>query len=153
MEARRLTSRCFLHAQTLKARMDFKALGSYLVSFGLSIGAFFTWQSGTPLNEGGPSENCAGAGPLAPVFLVPRGTAGRTPSTWDLSMRFAYPLGPYGRVRSRLVLDVLHIGNPRELLVTDQLRLLEGSAENPSFGAALVHQPPMTVRLGLEVGF
>jgi hypothetical protein len=135
----------------------FKAIGSYRFNFGLSAGTFFTWQSGTPLNEFGPGPPACFGGVTTPIFLVPRGTAGRLPSIWDLSFRFAYPLGPWGRagLRSRLVLDILHIGSEREVVVVDQLRLLdvEGGVENPTFGARLVSQPPMTVRLGLEISF
>jgi hypothetical protein len=109
-------------------------------------------MSGTPLNEFGPNQDCIG-GVLAPVFLVPRGSAGRTPPIWELNMRFAYPLGPWAGVTSRLVLDIMHIGSQREVVVVDQLRLLEGGVQNPTFGAGLVYQPPMTVRLGVEVGF
>ncbi len=129
-----------------------KVVGSYRFNFGLSVGTFFTWQSGTPLTEYGPSD-CLGT--LRRAFLVQRGSVGRTPSIWDLNMRFAYPLGPWDGlgVTSRLVLDVLHIGNPRQVTVVDQLRLLNDLTTNPTFGEPLVHQPPMSVRLGVEFAF
>lgn len=134
-----------------------KLVGSYQTSFGLMAGMFFTWQSGTPLNEFG----AAGLfGVNSPAFIVPRGTAGRTPSIWDLNLRFGYEtpwLGP----RGRLVLDLLHVGNPRTAVRLDEMRFpivdldtgMPTAQENPRYLEPVAFQPPMVARLGLEVSF
>jgi hypothetical protein len=134
----------------------FKAVGSYRVTDRFTAGTFFTWQSGTPLNEYGASI----VDQFFPVFLVKRGSAGRTPAIWDLNFRLAYDLNrPPALSRGRIVLDLLHIGNPRTAVVTDQFRFqgrdrVDGSHifPNPSFGGAIAHQAPMTLRLGIEMG-
>jgi hypothetical protein len=145
----------------------FKLSGSYRFDFGLDLGTFFVWQSGTPLNEFGAT------GLFRPIFLVERGSAGRTPSIWDLNLRFAYNLR--GLVRtgpsSRIVLDVLHLGSQRSPVWVDQQKFLAvdpaqanflssyeelvaaQSIPNPDFGAPLRNQLPMMVRLGIVVGF
>lgn len=134
-----------------------KLSGSYAFDFGLTAGTFFALQSGTPLSE-------FGASPIffRWVFLVPRGTAGRTPTIWDLNLRLTYDVGHRARDGGRsvrLILDLLHVGNPQEVVNVDQARYLgvdgDGNQTDPSptFGQPLVHQPPMTLRLGAEVSF
>jgi hypothetical protein len=133
----------------------FKAFGSYRVTDRLSAGTFFTLQSGTPLTEYGAWFPIS----LFPVFLTPRGSAGRTPAIWDLSLRLAYDLNSSQFLsRGRIVLDLLHVGNPRRVVLTDQFRYQLAAPDgtqmnpNPSFEEAIDHQPPMTLRLGIEVG-
>jgi len=144
-----------------------KAYGSFRTAAGVTVGVFFTWQSGTPLSV-------FGRGPLGPIFLVQRGSAGRTPSIWDWSFRFTYDVGRLGLgvPRGRVLLDVLHLASRRAVVQVDQVAFLElddptldpfrasyeelvvhQGTPNPDFGRAIAHQPPMTVRLGLEVRF
>ena len=131
-----------------------KLLGSYRTGFGLMVGGYGSWQSGTPLSELGFD----GANNL---FLRPRGTAGRTPSLWDLNLRLDYRL-PGIALRgagSRVILDLEHIGSPRKPVHVDQFRyfsidsLGQPSDPNPRYGQPLQYQPPMSMRLGMVVGF
>jgi hypothetical protein len=131
-----------------------KLFGSYRFA-GLTTGVFFNISSGTPLNEFGSSGFVA-----RPVFLAQRGSAGRTPTLWDLNLRFAYDLGSRrSPMRGRIILDLLHLGNPREVVWADQFKFLGVDQQgnqilpNPSFGQALGYQPPMMARLGFEAGF
>ena len=123
---------------------------------GFMAGAAFSWMSGGPLNEFGAVST---GDPDLQVFLVPRGEAGRCPSVWDLNLRLAYELGRGSRVQPRVIFDVLHVGNPREAVAFDQRRYYavdeEGNqtAENPTYGLPIRYQPPMSLRLGLEVDF
>lgn len=147
----------------------FKLTGAYDFGVGLDVGVFFTWQSGTPLSELGSTGFL-----YRPLFLSERGSAGRTPALWDLNLRFAYDLPAIGGVGGQLVADVLHIGNPRQVVNVDQTRyrgidpalgplaaftepyeVLAANqvAPNSRFGAPLRHQPPMAVRLGLRLTF
>jgi hypothetical protein len=127
----------------------FKCSGSYRFAFGLTAGASFLWQSGTPLSEG------AWGG----IFLTPRGTSGRTPAIWDLSLRFLYDLSLVGGWGSRLILDIFHVGSPQKPVDIDQSHYLtvddnlNPQMPNPTYGMAYRYQPAMSVRLGLEVKF
>jgi len=137
----------------------FKTYGAYGFGSGLTAGWFFTWMSGTPLNEYGATW----APGNAYTFLVPRGTAGRTPSIWDANLRLAYDLSGIGRgfvgARPRVYLDIFHLFSQKEAASVDQIRYTgldaEGNqvGENPNFGTATEFQPPMTVRFGIETSF
>jgi hypothetical protein len=128
----------------------FKLSGSYELGSGLVAGTSFTWQSGTPLN--------VMEGSLVPGFVKfaqKRGTAGRTPSVWDLNLRFVYELTQLVKttLQPRLILDVLHLGSQREPLRFDQVQNSDGITPNPTFGLPTRFQSPTAVRLGLEVDF
>ncbi len=130
----------------------FKFSGSYVFPFGLVAGTTCTWESGTPLNE------IAGQADIG-EFLRPRGTAGRTPSLWDLNARLIYPLSFAQDLQSRLILDVFHIASQRKPVEFDQEHYGivndDGSLSgpNPGYATATGYQPPMSVRLGMEVSF
>jgi hypothetical protein len=133
-----------------------KLSGWYRTAFGLTVGATGWWMSGTPLTEYGAAANSS----VYRTFLSERGSAGRTPSVYDLNLRFAYDLPyEYGGTRSQLVMDLLHIGSPREAVNFDQQRYwaqdTEGNPTDPNstYGVATHYQPPMSVRLGLRVDF
>jgi len=136
----------------------FKLFGSYRVNLDLTAGAFFTWQSGTPLNEFGQIEFGAGR----PLFLVERGSAGRSPAIWDLNLRLVYDVPTMGKAGfpGRLILDLMHVGSRRKAVNIDEWRYKDVDKEtgeqilpNPNFGKAFGYQPPMTARLGFEVDF
>ena len=135
----------------------FKLFGSYDFGFGMTAGIFFTAQSGMPLNELGASIYDPGE----PVFLVKRGSAGRTPTILDLNLRLTYRLNSnfLKGMSPKIILDFQHIGNPRAVVNVDQWKYLgrdnDGNhiSPNSTYGHAIAHQPPFMVRLGLEVGF
>jgi hypothetical protein len=130
----------------------FKFSGAYHFDFGLTVGGSASWQSGTPLNEfgGTPSEYLG--------LLRQRGTVGTTPAIWDLNVRFAYDLG-LGTLKPRLIVDVFHVGSVQKPVDFDQIHYFSVDENgnqiypNPTYGAATTFQPPMSVRLGLEVNF
>ncbi len=113
-------------------------------------------MSGTPRNEdalvffGGP-----------PIFLRPRGSAGRTPAVFDAGLRFTYALRPWAgaSLRPRLYLDLFQLGNRRTPIDFNDLHFLELDANgnptnpNPAYGRPQLFQPPMSARLGLSVDF
>ena len=121
------------------------------------VGTFFTWQSGSPVNEFGTAPLGVEVG--RPVFLVPRGSAGRTPAILDLNLRLAYDARWPRTAGSRLVLDVLHVGNPQQVVRVDQLHFLGVDStgaqtnENPGYLHPVAFSAPMTVRLGVEISF
>jgi len=135
----------------------FKFSGSYCLNWGLTFGTSLSWQSGTPLSElGGTSAGRPFFG-----FVRQRGTAGRTPSIWDLNLRLVYNLSRDGRAsfKPRLILDAFHLGSRRTPVNFEQIHYFNLDANgkqkdpNPIYGRATRYQPPMAVRLGLEVGF
>ena len=128
-----------------------KVFGSYEFDFGLSTGMIFQWMSGTPLNEFGVDPYGYGAS----TFLVPRGTAGRTPSIWDLSVRFMYDVSrifPVG-LATKFIADVEHIASQRTAIDYDQTHYFDyaQTAVNPHYMVPVQFQPPMSMRLGLEI--
>jgi len=129
-----------------------KFLGSYRFRMGLTVGTSALLASGTPLNEYGTS-------PYSPywTFVVPRGTAGRTPTTWNIDLRFAYdvPLARGSRVRPRVQLDVFNVGNQRRALTYDQVHYTtpDQSGVNPNYRGATQYQAPLSARLGMVVNF
>jgi len=135
----------------------FKFSGWYRFPFGLNAGTFIIWQSGTPLNEFG------GLYPVEPwrILLKERGSAGRTPSIFDLNLRFTFDLGgavPWLQT-SRLLLDVFHVGSARTPVQYDQVRYFNRDPmgnqinPNPNYGLPIRFRPPMSVRMGFEIGF
>jgi len=137
----------------------FKLFGSYATSWGLGAGAFFTWQSGTPLSEFGLLNY------FYMIHQVPRGTAGRTASIWDLNLRFSYDLVPRSAGRkfsSRLLLDVFHFLSEKTPVNFDQTHYFGVDANgdpnpaagtNPFYLQPTAWQPPMVIRMGIETGF
>ena len=136
----------------------FKIFGLYRVNSNLTAGTFFTWQSGTPLNEFGQIEFGFGR----PLFLVERGSAGRSPAIWDLNLRLVYDVPSMEKAGfpGRLILDLMHVGSRRKAVNIDEWRYNSFDSEtgeqanpNPNFGKAFGYQPPMTARLGFEIDF
>ena len=62
-------------------------------------------------------------------------------------------------MRPKLLLDLLHIGSPREGVDYVQDRYLDRDAEgnfiveNPLYGQAIMYQPPFAVRAGINIDF
>jgi len=137
-----------------------KLSGVYPTGHGVTAGASLTWESGTPLSEFGPVV----PGGLFGGHLRKRGTAGRTPSIWDLNLRFQYEFsGQALRIGDsftpRMTVDLLHVASQRRPVNYDQQHYF-GMAEdgtpidpNPFYGRPTRYQPPMAVRLGVELGF
>ena len=136
-------------------RHSVKLSASYMTGFGLAVGTRFLWQTGTPLSIRGGSP----IGGL--MFLAERGSMGQTPNIWDLDLRFVYDFQHLIRRSSpvRIVLDLFNIGSPREAVAYDQICCFTMTEDgnqtdpNPNYLQPTRYQPPMMVRLGLEVGF
>ncbi len=136
----------------------FKFNGAYRFDFGLLAGTSFLWQRGTPLSEIGahPATN------FSYTFVSKRGTVGRTPSIWDLNLRFSHHLNRLFRTsfKQKLILDIFHLFSQGKAAHFEQRRFFavdqntgEQINENPNYLKPITFQPPMTVRLGLEFGF
>ena len=136
----------------------FKAMGARRWKR-LMVGADLIVASGTPLSELGVIPEI---GRPYLGFISERGSAGRTPTIWDLSLRLAWAIpgtAPTG-ARSRLLVDLQHVGSPRRAVDFDQLKFTcvdadtgESACPNATFGAVTQYQPPMTARVGIEAQF
>ena len=130
----------------------FKFAGSYRFLFGVTAGISFIAESGTPLSEYAYSD-------FGIRFLSPRGSNGRTPSLWDLNARLMYQLPIPGFSRVRLIVDVFHIASQRKPVDLDQAQYKyadpDGNVRTPNltYGMAYRYQPPMSARVGVEIGF
>ena len=84
---------------------------------------------------------------------------GRTPAIWDLNARLAYELHVVEPMQTRLILDLFHIASQRKPVDIVQQRYLQALPDgtptglNPLFGVPSQYQPPMSVRLGMEMSF
>ena len=136
---------------------QFKFYCSYPISTDFTIGLFGYWTSGTPLSVLGSSDPSTG---WLPIFLSPRGSAGRSPSIWDANLRLVYDLGGMlaSAYRPRLIFDILHMFSQKKPVAYDMMQYLFADENgnqtdpNPRYGP-IGFQPPMSVRLGMEVNF
>jgi hypothetical protein len=133
---------------------NFKVHGAYRFDFGLTAAFSFSWTSGTPLSE------LANKG-FYRVYVVPRGSVGRMPSLWDLNMRVVYamPFVVRNNLNPKLIVDVFHLGSQRTVVQQSQFHYLEYDSQgtpitpDPRYGLPLSFQPPMSIRMGMEVNF
>jgi carboxypeptidase family protein len=133
-----------------------KLTGAFRAVSSLALGAFLNVASGIPENDFGANPSF---GPIPPVFLEQRGSVGRTPTLWDLNLQVVYNLPWRQSGRCRMVLDVLHVGNPRTTVEVDQQHYFAQDTlgrqqnPNPNYLHPTSFQPPMAARIGVEVSF
>ena len=132
-----------------------KAFGARRVHRTLTLGAIATGTSGTPMTE----QGLASPDPASVYFVGRRGAAGRTPFLRDLSLRGTWDVpGARSLAGARVALDLLHAFSPRKAVFLDQVRWLalddagRPTTPNPFYGTGLQFQPPMTLRIGVELG-
>jgi hypothetical protein len=131
-----------------------KGHASFRIGRGVAAGVTASWASGSPVSELGSTR----FGSPYFVFLAPRGSIGRLRSVYDLNLRLAYD-APQLRegIATRLMMDVYHMGNPRQPVTVDQLHYLavDGSgnqvAPNPNYLSPLAYQPAVAYRFGMEM--
>jgi carboxypeptidase family protein len=128
-----------------------RAYLSQVVGDRWTVGALGLVASGTPLSVLGAHPVFA---TFFPVYLRPRGTAGRMPWLWDLNLRLGWRLP--GRRDARATLDWLHVGNPQVVTDREQFQYLATDAggnqidPNPNYGQPLAFSAPMTLRVGIS---
>ena len=129
----------------------FKLSGSYRFPIGLTVGTSTIVATGEPLSEYGTGFNGYW------TFVQPRGSSGRTPTTWDVDLRFAYDVRVRSgsRLKPRVLLDVFNLGNQRKPLTYDQRHYLspDQDSPNPNYLAVTQYQAPLHARLGMVVDF
>lgn len=129
---------------------QFKANGAYEWDLGLSLGANLVYQSGTPISRLGYHS---GYGRYE-LFLLPRGTEGRTPDTTRLDVNLAYALKLTNKQHLRFVLEVTNLLDSQTTTVVDQrYDFSQGGPANPNYKGGFYFQAPRSVRLGVRYSF
>ena len=135
-------------------RHQFKASGYFETPIGLSIGVSAYYKSGTPVTRYGFSD---GYGRYE-FFLSRRGAEGRTPSIYEASLHFGYPL-ELGPVTCNFLLDVFNVLDAQRAVLLDQRWGFQESDNssptpaNPNYGEPVLRTPPTSVRLGVRLSF
>jgi hypothetical protein len=137
-----------------------KANGYYEWDFGLTLGASFTYATGTPVNRLGIGTNFAGYTDRYVLFLNPRGSEGRTPDTTRLDLNVGYAFKVTGKQKARLMLDITNVLNSQTATALDQrydltadLTIPDNLRLNGYFKAPTNFQAPRSVRIGLRYSF
>jgi hypothetical protein len=153
---------------------NLKVSGSYFIPFGGStiiLGLAFNALSGTPIEVLGSHPTYG----VNEVYILPRGSGGRTPLTTQFDLHVAYR-----RQLSRLFsfeayADVFNLFNEQAVAAVDQqytassvnpiengkiadlttLKTVNGTQPllNPNYGHATAYQAPLSMRLGLRLSF
>jgi hypothetical protein len=134
-----------------------KANGYYEWDFGLSLGASFTYATGTPVNRLGFADQVL---PFAytryELFLTPRGSEGRTPDTTRLDLNLGYGFKLAGAKQVRLMLDITNLFNSQSAVALDQRYNFSGldvGQTNTYFKSPTAFQAPRSVRFGVRFSF
>lgn len=138
-----------------------KGNGYYEWDSGLTLGAFFTYSTGTPVNRLGFADRVQ---PFPytryELFLTPRGSEGRTPDTTRLDINLGYTFKIHEKQRVRLVLEVTNLLNSQSATALDQrydftgdLTVPDNLRLNPNFKSPTTFQAPRSVRLGVRYSF
>ncbi len=139
----------------------------------VTIGLSFVARSGTPLSVLGRDASASSG--RGQIHLLPRGSAGRTPTVTQLDGHIGYRRRLPGGLRLDLYVDVFNALNQREVLAQDQEYTLSAvnpivggdqrdlpflkdtsgapAVRNPGFLAPLAYQPPVSGRLGMRLSF
>ncbi|WP_218353069.1 TonB-dependent receptor [Alteromonas lipotrueiana] len=160
-------------------RHTFKLYGSYDVTEDLVVGFNSSLQSGRPLTAFGqsyPSTDPNVYGSYGDTYYIrtgcsveltaddvcaqsdkefrysPRGTAGRTPWTFNLDVSAAYNFS-YQDVDMRMAVNVFNVLNTQEETATNEHYEIEEGSVNQYYGAAYSWQAPRSVRLSFEARY
>jgi outer membrane receptor protein involved in Fe transport len=140
-----------------------KFYGSYQWSFGLNSGLVTQYSSGTPISKKGFGR-----------FIAPRGSAGRTPSLFNLDLHFGYTLQIAKAVSVSVFGDLFNVTNSQSTVAVDQIWTFANAPAtpdpnecggpgtgpgtdcplgNPNWGGPVAFQAPRTLRLGVRLSW
>jgi hypothetical protein len=104
---------------------QFKLYGSYRATENLSLSGTVRNLSGTPTDA--TTDPFGGSTPfLGPIYLLPRGSAGRTPSITNLDLGVAYDVRDSKRIKLTFMADVFNVLNEQKALRVDSQFLAAG---------------------------
>jgi hypothetical protein len=134
-----------------------KGNGYYEWNSGFTLGASFTYATGTPVNRLGYADQVQ---PFPytryELFLTPRGSEGRTPDTTRLDLNMGYGFKVLGKSQVRLMFDITNLLNSQSALAVDQRYNFSGldvGQTNQYFKAPTAFQAPRSIRLGVRFSF
>jgi len=134
-----------------------KGNGYYEWDFGLTLGASFSYATGTPVNRLGFADQVL---PFPytryELFLTTRGSEGRTPDSMRLDLNLGYSFKLSGKRQVRLMLDITNLLDSQSATALDQRYNFSGTdvgQTNASFKAPTTFQAPRSVRLGARFSF
>jgi len=141
-----------------------KIQGAYKWDFGLMLGVALDFQSGRPISKRALYPTGVDAyGYDDPIHLVPRGKAGRVPSTWSLDLKLEYAFKLW-KTELGVFLEVFNATNNQEATAVYQnywrygdtfdtgevIRLTDGSE---AWKAVTARQAPRSARVGFTWSF
>jgi hypothetical protein len=135
---------------------QFKLAGFHRLPLGLTVGLNSYFRSGIPEDRLGSFALVSG-NPV-PLYLSPRGSAGRTPADWDTDLHVDWSL-PVRRVRASVIADVFRLFNRQTILRTNPFYNFDGFQSdnvvqtNPDYGVAILRADPRLARVGLRISF
>jgi hypothetical protein len=102
-----------------------KMYGSYRVTPNLTLSGTLRMLSGTPIDA--TTDPLGGSTPfLGPIFLLPRGSAGRTPSLTNLDLGIAYDVRDSKKIKLTFMADVFNVLNEQKAVQVDSQFLAAG---------------------------
>ena len=160
---------------------QFKVSGYYAFPFGLTVGANAFYNTGRPYSIRGCASDAVAcnAGYSQEGYLVPRGSAGDLPASYEADLHLEYGMH-FGSVSITPVVDVFNLLNRQGVLSREELFNNTGGtagndprsgigqpgctaqnasltnvacASNPTYGKDIGWQNPRVVRLGARVSF
>jgi hypothetical protein len=123
--------------------------GSYVAPFRLTVGLSAFYFTGTPLNRYGFHN----AYRNYELFLVKRGTVGRTPDIYDADLHFGYPIS-VGPVTIDLGADIFNVLNTQRVVAQDQrFDLTEEGPQQANYLRPISFTGRRSLRLSTKVSF
>lgn len=114
-----------------------KFYGSYRATDDITLSTTLRYASGTPFDA--TTEPLGGSTPfLGPIYLMPRGSAGRTPGITNFDLGFAYDVRDSARVKLSFMVDVFNVLNEQKPVRVDSqfmaAGLWKGAFYDPNLG-------------------
>lgn len=143
-------------------RHQVKMFGAYGITDELTVSANFSWESGRPKNAFGyhPTDVFAQAYGSESFYsfgqLSPRGSQGRTPSTWTLDLGVQWEPRIFDDYKLKVRADVFNVFNNDRATEVGEIHDDEdtgGATVDPLFGQATNFQTPRYVRLSASLAF
>ena len=153
---------------------NLKLSGSYFIPFGgnsIVLGLAFNASSGTPIEVLGASPQIG----ESEVFVLPRGSGGRTPWVTQLDLHVSYKRRLSALFTFEAYADVFNVLNQQAVTGVDEeytftevgpiqkgkvadlanLKGIGGQAVvvNPNYGSATSYQQPLSLRFGARLSF
>lgn len=109
-----------------------KLYGAYRATPDLTVSASARYLSGTPIDA--TTDPLGGSTPfLGPIYLMPRGSAGRTPALRNLDLGLAYDIRDSKKVTMTVMLDVFNVLNEQRPVAVDSQFLAVGLWRSPYY--------------------